>query len=151
MNTNKLKVIALLTLLQSFFLGSCVLDSKPMGYCVKNCTEDTLLIDLSESDTLDDGMYCDLSSKDTVGLISDDTTSLCIKDKKIVIFNYYRVMPKATSKGFFSINRDTFYLYAIKWNIARKYALETIRKKKLYDRRVVTYKDFNYNRMFEYK
>ena len=37
----------------------------------------------------------------------------------------------------------------INWQV--KYALETIRKKKLYDRRVVTYKDFNYNRMFEYK
>ncbi len=150
MNINRLRVVSLLAFFQSFFLGSCVLDSKPLGYSVKNCTKDTLLIDLSESDTLNNDMYWNLHSRDTIGLISMDTTSVYICGKKVVIFNFYCVAPETKSGGFWPINSDTFYIYTIQWNVARNFTLEKIREKKLYGRRLVTKKDFK-NRLFEYR
>lgn len=150
MNANRLRIAFLFVLLQVSFLSSCVLDSKPMGYCVKNCTKETLLVNLTESDTLDSEMYWDKYSKDSI-LISTDTTSIYINGKKNVIFNYYCVEPETMSRGYFLINSDTFYLYAVKWSIVKAYTLEEIRKKKLYDRRVVRKMDFGYNRIFEYR
>ena len=40
MKTNGFRVILLLVLFPTFFLSSCVMDSKPLGYSVKNCTKD---------------------------------------------------------------------------------------------------------------
>ena len=44
---------------------------------------------------------------------------------------------------------DTCYVYVIKWNIAKSYSFEEIRDKKLYDRRVVSRKDFD-GHVYEY-
>lgn len=88
MKTNGFRVILLFVLFPTFFLSSCVMDSKPLGYCVKNCTKDTLLIDLTESDTLSNDMYWNLHCRDTIDLISMDTTSVNVHGKKNVIFNY---------------------------------------------------------------
>ena len=118
------------------------MDTKPLGYSVKNCTKDTLLIDLTESDTLSNDMYWNLHCRDTIDLISMDTTSVNVHGKKNVIFNYYCVAPGTESRGFWPMNSDTVYIYTIKWSIVRTYTLENIRKKKLYDRRCVTKKDF---------
>ena len=115
---NVLKLVLVLIVLS--ILNSCVLDSKPLGYCVKNCTKDTLLIDLSESDTLNNDMYWNQHCKDTIGLISIDTTSVYIRGKKVVIFNFYSVAPGTKSGGFWPMNSDTFYLYTIKWKLAKK-------------------------------
>ena len=83
MKTNGFRVILLLVLFPTFFLSSCVMDSKPLGYSVKNCTKDTLLIDLTDSDSLNSDMYWDLHSKDTIVLMSEDTTSVYIHGKNI--------------------------------------------------------------------
>ena len=150
MCTIKLIRNALFPIFMSLILCSCFFDSKPAGYCVKNCTKDTLLIDLTESDTLSNDMYWNLHCRDTIDLISMDTTSVNVHGKKNVIFNYYCVAPGTKSRGFWPMNSDTFYIYAIKWSIVRTYTLENIRKKKLYDRRCVTKKDFK-KRLFEYR
>ena len=150
MKTNGFRVILLLVLFPTFFLSSCVMDSKPLGYSVKNCTKDTLLIDLTESDTLSNDMYWNLHCRDTIDLISMDTTSVNVHGKKNVIFNYYCVAPGTKSRGFWPMNSDTFYIYTIKWSIVRTYTLENIRKKKLYARRRVTKKDLQ-KRLFEYR
>lgn len=46
--------------------------------------------------------------------------------------------------------KDTCYIYAIKWWVVTHYTLDEIRKRRLYDRRVVTKKDF-VDRIYEYK
>jgi len=45
---------------------------------------------------------------------------------------------------------DTCYIYTIKWSVAKNYPMDVIRKKKLYDRRIVTKKDFH-DRLLEYR
>lgn len=150
MSVKRLNMRMLLLYLLLGILSSCVLDFKSLGYCVKNSTKDTLLIDLTESDTLNDEMYWNLQSRDSIGLISTDTISVYICGKKVVIFSFYCVAPEAKSGGFLPKNSDTLYLYTIKWNVAKSYTLEEIRMKKLYNRRRVTKKEFK-NHVFEYK
>lgn len=150
MSVKRLNGRMLLLCLLFVIFVSCVIDIKPAGYCVKNCTKDTLLIDLTESDTLSNDMYWNLHCRDTIDLISMDTTSVNVHGKKNVIFNCYCVAPGTKSRGFWPMNSDTFYIYTIKWSIVRTYTLENIRKKKLYDRRCVTKKDFK-KRLFEYR
>ena len=150
MKTNGFRVILLLVLFPTFFLSSCVMVSKPLVYSVKNCTKDTLLIDLTDSDSLNSDMYWDLHSKDTIVLMSEDTTSVYIHGNKVVIYNFYRVLPGTVSRGFWPIYSDSFYVYTIKWNVVRNYTLKEIRQKKLYDRTVVEKNKID-NHMFEYK
>ena len=118
--------------------------------CVKNGTKDTLLIDVTDSDSLNSDMYWDLHSKDTIVLMSEDTTSVYIHGNKVVIYNFYRVLPGTVSRGFWPIYSDSFYVYTIKWNVVRNYTLKEIRQKKLYDRTVVEKNKID-NHMFEYK
>lgn len=150
MGAIKLKRNVLFPSFMSLILSSCFFDSKPLGYCVKNGTKDTLLIDVTESDTLTTDMYWDLHSKDTIVLMSEDTISAFIHGNKVVFFNFYRVLPGTVSRGFWPINSDPFYVYAIKWNVARSYTLEEIRHKKLYDRTLVEKSKID-NHIFEYK
>lgn len=91
MSVKRLNGRMLLLCLLFVIFVSCVIDIKPAGYCVKNCTKDTLLIDLTESDTLSNDMYWNLHCRDTIDLISMDTTSVNVHGKKNVIFNYYCV------------------------------------------------------------
>ncbi len=47
--------------------SSCLaIDHKPLGYWIHNNTEDTLLIDMTESDTLSDGAQWFFSPTDTL-------------------------------------------------------------------------------------
>jgi hypothetical protein len=126
---------------------------------VKNCTNDTLILELSRVDTLDgsdaywirDSVYKYLSPTDTVLLDSGDTTMVYIHGKKVSFHNY-----RLTKPGEICVSADTLdihgtaYVYAIKWQTAKKYTLEEIRAKKLYDRKTVTKKDF-INRLYEFK
>ena len=150
MCTIKLIRNALFPIFMSLILCSCFFDSKPLGYCVKNGTKDTLLIDVTDSDSLNSDMYWDLHSKDTIVLMSEDTTSVYIHGNKVVIYNFYRVLPGTVSRGFWPIYSDSFYVYTIKWNVVRNYTLKEIRQKKLYDRTVVEKNKID-NHMFEYK
>ena len=126
MCTIKLIRNALFPIFMSLILCSCFFDSKPLGYCVKNGT------------------------KDTIVLMSEDTTSVYIHGNKVVIYNFYRVLPGTVSRGFWPIYSDSFYVYTIKWNVVRNYTLKEIRQKKLYDRTVVEKNKID-NHMFEYK
>ena len=79
---------------QSFFLllvlllvlNSCVIDTKPRGYCVKNCTKDTLFIDLTNSDTLEENFYRGVHHGDAMHLLPDDTISVYVHGKMRVLF-----------------------------------------------------------------
>lgn len=69
----KIKIIALKSILISIFLAtfsSCVIDRKTTFY-IRNCTNDTLLIELSESDTLVDWKYWAKHAEEII--MSDDT------------------------------------------------------------------------------
>ena len=140
-------------LLSSLALNSCIIiDTKPLGYCIKNCTNDTLLIDLDEAKNLNGGFYWKAYGRDTMITIPDDTTTVFIHGKQVDVCNAYRVLPNAKSIGFPTLfNSDTCYLYVIKWQIVTSYSLEEIRSRRLYDMMVVTKKDFDRNRILEYK
>ena len=139
----------LLLLILSFVLKSCVIDIKPLLYRVKNCTEDTLYIELSNSDSLTDNVYWGMHSWDTVHVLPD-TTSVYVHGEKVIFNNYYYALPNSTSSGIYPLDKDTYYVYAIKKQIITHYTLDEIRIMKLYDRRGVTKKDFH-NRLFEYR
>ena len=63
--------------------SSCIaIDHKPLGYWIHNNTEDTLLIDMTESDTLNGGAQWFFSPTDTLLLDKDDTVSVCIHGKR---------------------------------------------------------------------
>ncbi|MDT3387001.1 MAG: hypothetical protein LIR46_04450 [Bacteroidota bacterium] len=126
------------------------MDTMPLGYCVKNCTKDTLFIDLTDSDTLTDDIYWGMHPEDTVGLVPEDTTSVYIHGEKVILYNFYYVLPDSTSGGIYPLDKDTCYIYAIKKQMITRYSLDDIRAKQLYDRRVVTKKDFH-DRLFEYR
>ena len=140
-------------LLSSLVLNSCiVIDSKPLGYRIKNCTDDTLLIDLSETKTLNDDIFGYAYVEDSMGTISDDTTTVFINRKQVNIYNYYRILPNAKSLGFyFQSDSDAYYLYTVKWRIVTSKSLEEIRSKRLYYMMVLTKEDFGRDRIFDYK
>lgn len=136
----------------SAVLNSCVFDSKTF-YRMKNCTKDTLLIELTESDSLDCWIYWGKNAEDTIiPVLSEDTIEIYINGRKETIKKSYLVLPDSfllvDSHLFYY--KDKYYVYAIKWNDAIEYSLDEIRAKKLYDRRTVTKKDFR-NRTFEYR
>ena len=126
------------------------MDHMPLGYCVKNCTEDTLFIDLTVSDTLTDDIYWGMHPEGRVVIDSEDTTSVYIHGKKVILHNFYYVLADSTSVGVYPLNKVTCYIYAIKKQIITCYTLGEIRMKKLYDRQIITKKDFR-DRLFEYR
>ena len=133
-------------------LNSCYMDSKQFVNSVRNCTSDTLLIELTESGNFD-GHYI-FEDKDTLGYNRLDLeyfTEAYIKGKKIYVSKFNYALPDSTTLGKISLaNRKKYYIYTIKWSVATHYTLDEIRAKKLYDRRVVTKKDFK-NHVYEYK
>ena len=140
-------------LLSSLVLNSCVIiDTKPLGYRIKNCTNDTLFVDFSDFKTLSDDIFGYVYVGDSVETISNDTTTVFIHGKKVNIYNIYRMLPNAESIAFwFPLNSDTCCLYTVKWQIATSHSLEDIRSKRLYDMKVITKKDFDRNHILEYK
>lgn len=68
--------------------SSCIaIDHKPLGYWIHNNTEDTLLIDMTESDTLNGGAQWFFSPTDTLLLDKDDTVSVCIHGKRKIFLD----------------------------------------------------------------
>ena len=151
MNTRKIGKILILVSVISVIFGSCIIDTKPLGYCVRNCTSDTFLIQLTKSDTLDGWMYWGKQPEDTARPTPENTIVVYIHGKKVILASYFYTLPDTISGYLYPLGNDTCYVYAIKWQIAKHYTLEEIRAKKLYDRRAVTKKDFNDNRIFEYR
>ena len=151
MNTRKIGKILILVSIISVIFGSCIIDTKPLVYTVRNCTSDTFLIQLTKSDTLDGWMYWGKQPEDTARPAPEDTIVVYIHGKKVILASYFYTLPDTISGYLYPLGNDTCYIYAIKWQIAKHYTLEEIRAKKLYDRRAVTKKDFNNNRLFEYR
>ena len=151
MNIRKIGKILILVSVISVAFCSCIIDTKPLGYCVRNCTRDTLLIDVTKSDTLDNEICWGKHSGDTIELDPEDTIGIYVHGEKVIFFNFFYALPDSTAGGIYPFGNDTCYIYAIKWQIAKHYTLEEIRAKKLYDRRGVTKNDFNDNRIFEYR
>lgn len=139
----------LLLVFSLFFLNSCIIDYKPAGYFVYNHTKDTLLIEMTESDTLTDSIYWGIHPLDSVLLDSEqDTICVSVKGEKVAFWRFNYVLPYSESGSIYPLP-DTCYVYVIKWNIAKTYSFEEIRDKKLYDRRVVSKKDFD-GHVYEY-
>lgn len=139
----------LLLVFSLFFLNSCIIDYKPAGYFVYNHTKDTLLIEMTESDTLTDSIYWGIHPLDSVLLDSEqDTICVSVKGEKVAFWRFNYVLPYSESGSIYPLP-DTCYVYVIKWNIAKSYSFEEIRDKKLYDRRVVSRKDFD-GHVYEY-
>lgn len=154
MNIRKTSKILILVSVISVIFGSCIIDTIPAGYGIRNCTNDTLLIEPTKSDTLDYEMYWSKNSKDTIErLLPNDTTEIYVHGEKVILRENYYTLPDSALYFWPNVSdrKDTFYIYAIKWQIAKHYTIEEIRAKKLYDRRPVTKKDFNDNRIFEYR
>lgn len=152
MNIKTTSKIWFLLLTICFILNSCIFDTKS-AYGIRNCTNDTLLIDLTESSNLDScWMYWGKHFEDSTGIQPDDTTVVYVHGEKVILSNYYCTQPDSVlfvDPYKFNI-KDICYIYAIKWQVATRYTLEEIRAKKLYNRLSVTKSDFH-NRMFEYR
>lgn len=149
-NVGKILILVLLSLVA---LNSCVMDTVN-SLCIRNCTKDTLFLELTEVDTLGKGIYWSKDNKDICRLIfPEDTTGVCIHGEKVFLWLPYRTMPDTISfyaPLFTLMEKDTCYIYAIKWQVATQYSIEEICAKKLYDRRVVTKKDFH-DGIYEYR
>lgn len=130
-------------------LFSCVFDTK-YSYCIKNCTNDTLMINYSRVDTLANWEFW--FDQDSDYVLRYNPT----REKKVPF--YYAIANGRTLPG--EINsiypgvfcgNDTCYIYTIKWSVVKKYSIEEIRSKKMYERRIVLKQDFDKNLMYEYK
>ena len=134
-------------------LDSCVMDKKTF-ICVKNHTNDTLLIELTESDTLDNWIYKGKHPDDAnISVLPGNTNAVDIPGRNVIINDFFYALPDSTlyADSYIFNLKDTCYIYAIKWQIVRHYSPEQIRVKRLYDRRTLTKKDFNNNNEVEYR
>lgn len=139
------KIVLIVLVLYTF--SSCIMDRKTTFY-IKNCTKDTLLMELTEADTLVSWQFWSEQDEDSISPKETDNDDIAFY--KAVIGSY--ALPDSTIyiDPYIYSRYDTCYLYTIKWNIARNCSMDEIRAKKLYDRRTVTKKDFH-NRLFEYE
>ena len=125
---------------------SCIMDTKEAWF-IKNRTKDTLLMTLSQVDTLPDWQ---LWNKDLWKIAQADRSS-----REETAFQIATIGNIALPDSFVSINSDNFlyqdtcYLFTIEWRIAKRYSMNEIHSKRLYRRQDVTKKDFHHN-MFVY-
>lgn len=125
---------------------SCIMDTKEAWF-IKNRTKDTLLITLSQVDTLPDWQ---LWNKDLWKIVQADRSS-----REETAFQIATIGNIALPDSFVYVNSDNFlyqdtcYLFTIEWRIAKRYSMNEIHSKRLYRRQNVTKKDFHHN-MFVY-
>ena len=164
MEINRNKKVIIVTIIIFVMFNSCIMDYK-CCYLIRNDTNDTLLIELSDCDTLNDSIYrfdenILLRLENTVGsdkqelkdIIQNNTVVANLHGEKVYFsIDFYALPGDATfaNQMLFTL-KDTCYIYAIKWQVAKQYPIEEIRARKLYDRRTVTKKDFH-DRIFEYR
>ena len=126
--------------------SSCIMDTKEAWF-IKNRTKDTLLMTLSQVDTLPDWQ---LWNKDLWKIAQADRSS-----REETAFQIATIGNIALPDSFVYINSDNFlyqdtcYLFTIEWRIAKRYSMNEIHSKRLYRRQDVTKKDFHHN-MFVY-
>lgn len=138
-------------ILSSFAFSSCIIDTHPLGYRIRNCTNDTLLIDINTTDSLSDDIYWNVRLMDSESILPDDTTSVYIHGKKVNINNFYRVLPYADSGGFYPLTGDTCYVHIVKWQVVTHHSTHEIRSKRLYKSVALPKRDFGSDRVYEYK
>ena len=125
---------------------SCIMDTKEAWF-IKNRTKDTLLMTLSQVDTLPDWQ---LWNKDLWKIAQADRSS-----REETAFQIATTGNIALPDSFVYVNSDNFlyqdtcYLFTIEWRIAKRYSMNEIHSKRLYRRQDVTKKDFHHN-MFVY-
>lgn len=125
---------------------SCIMDTKESWF-IKNRTKDTLLITLSQVDTLPDWQ---LWNEDLWKIASSDRSS-----REETAFQIATIGNIALPDSFVYVNSDNFlyqdtcYLFTIEWRIAKRYSMNEIHSKRLYRRQNVTKRDFHHN-MFVY-
>ena len=125
---------------------SCIMDTKEAWF-IKNRTKDTLLMTLSQVDTLPDWQ---LWNKDLWKIVQADRSS-----REETAFQIATIGNIALPDSFVYVNSDNFlyqdtcYLFTIEWRIAKRYSMNEIHPKRLYRRQDVTKKDFHHN-MFVY-
>ncbi len=125
---------------------SCIMDTKEAWF-IKNRTKDTLLITLSQVDTLPDWQ---LWNEDLWKIAQADRSS-----REETAFQIATIGNIALPDSFVYVNSDNFlyqdtcYLFTIEWRIAKRYSMNEIHSKRLYRRQDVTKKDFHHN-MFVY-
>lgn len=136
-------------LLLSISVFSCTIDYKSKGYWAENCTSDTLIMEMNECNIISDGSDWIYNSPDSTLSSFDDTISGNILGKKTVFYKFYYVEPFSKSGALFQ-DFDTCYLYVIRCKILNKYSIEEIIRKKMYDRRTLTKKDFH-NHEYKYR
>ena len=125
---------------------SCIMDTKEAWF-IKNRTKDTLLMTLSQVDTLPDWQ---LWNKDLWKIAQADRSS-----REETAFQIATIGNIAFPDSFVYVNSDNFlyqdtcYLFTIEWRMAKRYSMNEIHSKRLYRRQDVTKKDFHHN-MFVY-
>ena len=125
---------------------SCIMDTKESWF-IKNRTKDTLLITLSQVDTLPDWQ---LWNEDLWKIASSDRSR-----REETAFQIATIGNIAFPDSFVYVNSDNFlyqdtcYLFTIEWRMAKRYSMNEIHSKRLYRRQDVTKKDFHHN-MFVY-
>lgn len=125
---------------------SCIMDTKEAWF-IKNRTKDTLLITLSQVDTLPDWQ---LWNEDLWKIAQADRSS-----REETAFQIATIGNIVLPDSFVYVNSDNFlyqdtcYLFTIEWRIAKRYSMNEIHSKRLYRRQDVTKKDFHHN-MFVY-
>ena len=118
------------------------MDTKEAWF-IKNRTKDTLLITLSQVDTLPDWQ---LWNKDLWKIASSDRSS-----REETAFQIATIGDIALPDSFVYVNSDNFlyqdtcYLFTIEWRIAKRYSMNEIHSKRLYRRQNVTKRDFHHN------
>ena len=125
---------------------SCIMDTKEAWF-IKNRTKDTLLMTLSQVNTLPNWQ---LWNKDLWKIAQADRSS-----REETAFQIATIGNIAFPDSFVYVNSDNFlyqdtcYLFTIEWRIAKRYSMNEIHSKRLYRRQNVTKKDFHHN-MFVY-
>lgn len=134
-------------------LSSCVMDSVS-SFCIRNCTDDTLLIVvLAEDKSLDKCIYYDGECEgNNVSIMPEDTTWTYIDGKLKIIDKFYCALPDSIVLFDPRVFRrkDTCYLYSIKWNTLLKHSIEEIRTRRMYRKQPITKKNFQ-KRYFNYR
>ena len=125
---------------------SCIMDTKESWF-IKNRTKDTLLITLSQVDTLPDWQ---LWNEDLWKIAQADRSS-----REETAFQIATIGNFVFPDSFVYVNSDNFlyqdtcYLFTIEWRMAKRYSMNEIHSKRLYRKQDVTKKDFHHN-MFVY-
>ena len=117
--------------------------------CEQIIIQQTLIMEMNECNIISDGSDWIYNSPDSTLSSFDDTISGNILGKKTVFYKFYYVEPFSKSGALFQ-DFDTCYLYVIRCKILNKYSIEEIIRKKMYDRRTLTKKDFH-NHEYKYR